>query len=66
MAKDFSLSWDIDALNQAYRHGYMAGVMGMERKKCPYQGEVVEAAWEAGWEDGFETCELKPTRQLAS
>jgi len=69
MAKDFSLCGDIDSLNKAYRQGYMAGVMGMEKSECPYAGEkeIVEAAWEAGWEDGFQTCELrKPGQQLAS
>lgn len=67
MAQNFSLSWDVDSLNKVYRQGYMAGVMGMEKSQCPYDGEVVEAAWEAGWEDGFEVCELKqPVGKLAS
>lgn len=67
MANDFSLCWDIDSLNKAYRQGYMAGVMGMERSRCPYIGEVVEAAWEAGWEDGAIVCELdRPSGQIAS
>jgi len=67
MAQDFSLCWDIDSLNKAYHQGYMAGVMGIDHSKCPYQGEVVEAAWEAGWEDGLGECELaKPVGKLAS
>lgn len=67
MANDFSLCWDIDSLNKAYRQGYMAGVMGMERTRCPYIGEVVEAAWEAGWEDGAVVCALdRPGGQIAS
>jgi len=59
MAKDFSLYWDIDSLNKAYQQGYMAGVMGMDNRDCPYTGEIVEAAWEAGWEDGIDVCELQ-------
>lgn len=67
MAKDFSLCWDIDSLNKAYRQGYMAGVMGVEQDRCPFVGEIVQAAWEAGWEDGYQNCELqKPPRQIAS
>lgn len=67
MVEDFSLCWDIDSLNKAYRQGYMAGVMGVNRDKCPYVGEIVEAAWEAGWEDGLSTCELaNPAGKLAS
>lgn len=67
MANDLSLCWDLDSLNKAYRQGYMAGVMGMDQSRCPYVGEIVEAAWEAGWEDGYEMCELdKPRGLLAS
>lgn len=66
MAQDFSISWDIDSLNKAYRQGYMAGVMGMNNNTCPFVGEVIEAAWEAGWEDGTEDCELsRPVRRIA-
>ncbi|KZY30730.1 MULTISPECIES: ribosome modulation factor [unclassified Oleiphilus] len=65
MAQDFSLCWDIDSLNKAYRQGYMAGVMGADIQQCPYSGEVVQAAWEAGWEDGVEKCELdKPNERV--
>lgn len=52
MATDIKLGWDVDSLNKAYRQGYMAAVMGMARERCPYRGDVVIAAWEAGWEDG--------------
>ncbi|WP_148861453.1 ribosome modulation factor [Marinobacter fonticola] len=52
MARDIKLGWDVDSLNKAYRQGYMAAVMGMSRERCPYRGDVVVAAWEAGWEDG--------------
>ncbi len=69
MAQDFSLSWDIDSLNKAYRQGLMAGVMGVHISQCPYEAEVVQAAWEAGWEDGAEQCEADKSNgigQLAS
>jgi len=56
MAENFSLSWNIDSLNKAYKHGYMAGVMGTEQSKPPSMSEVILAAWEAGWEDGQEVA----------
>lgn len=51
MARDIKLGWDAEALNKAYRQGYMAGTMGMEKTRCPYRGDVIVAAWEAGWDD---------------
>ncbi|TGN38061.1 ribosome modulation factor [Marinobacter confluentis] len=51
MARDIKLGWDVESLNKAYRQGYMAANMGMARESCPYRGEVVIAAWEAGWAD---------------
>jgi ribosome modulation factor len=67
MGQDFSLCWDIDSLNKAYHQGYMAGLMGVDHHQCPYNSDVVQAAWEAGWEDGLEQCELtKPVGKLAS
>ncbi|MBE02147.1 ribosome modulation factor [uncultured Marinobacter sp.] len=51
MARDMKLGWDVEALNKAYRQGYLAGSMGMGKDRCPYRGDVVVAAWEAGWED---------------
>lgn len=51
MANDIKLGWDVEALNKAYRQGYMAGSMNMAKSRCPYRGEVVIAAWEAGWDD---------------
>lgn len=52
MARDMKLGWNLDALNKAYRQGLMAASMKMARERCPYRGDVVIAAWEAGWEDG--------------
>ncbi|SDW95411.1 ribosome modulation factor [Marinobacter mobilis] len=57
MAKDVKLGWDVESLNKAYRQGYMAAEMGMARERCPYRGDVVIAAWEAGWEDARVVCE---------
>ena len=54
MASDLSLNWNLLTLNKAYQQGYMAGILGMDPGKCPYRGDVVIAAWEAGWEDGKE------------
>ncbi|WP_372995229.1 ribosome modulation factor [Marinobacter sp.] len=51
MARDIKLGWDVEALNKAYRQGYMAANMGMDKTRCPYRGDVVIAAWEAGWDD---------------
>ena len=51
MARDIKLGWDVAALNKAYRQGYMAANMGMDKSRCPYRGDVVIAAWEAGWDD---------------
>lgn len=51
MPRESKIGWDAEALNKAYRQGLMAANMGMARDRCPYQGEVVVAAWEAGWED---------------
>ncbi|AZT82618.1 hypothetical protein EHN06_03150 [Marinobacter sp. NP-4(2019)] len=54
MTRETKLGWDVQSLNKAYRHGYMAASMGMELGRCPYRSEVVVAAWEAGWEDATE------------
>jgi ribosome modulation factor len=45
-------NWSIEALNKAYRQGYMFGLSGEPQKACPYSSEVIAAAWEAGWSDG--------------
>lgn len=52
MTKDQTSTWNLESLNKAYRQGYMAGFMGMSAERCPYRGDIVVAAWEAGWEDG--------------
>ncbi len=57
MARDIKLGWDVESLNKAYRQGYMAANMGMDRNRCPYRGEVVVAAWEAGWEDATQVAQ---------
>ncbi len=52
MARNRELGWDLESLNKAYQQGYMAARIHMAPARCPYQTEVVRAAWEAGWEDG--------------
>lgn len=54
MVKDTALNWNLATLNKAYQQGHMAGTLGIARVKCPYRGDVVVAAWEAGWEDARE------------
>lgn len=54
MIRNAALNWNLSTLTKAYQQGHMAGALGMERSKCPYRGDVVVAAWEAGWEDGKE------------
>lgn len=56
MARDIKLGWDVEVLNKAYRQGYMAGTLRMDKTRCPYRGEVVIAAWEAGWDDAIEAA----------
>lgn len=55
MPRQHKLGWDLESLGKAYRQGYLAGYMGMGRERCPYRGDVVISAWEAGWEDGAGT-----------
>lgn len=66
MARDIKLGWDVESLNKAYRQGYMAAEMGMARERCPYRGEVVIAAWEAGWEDARVICDDRGSDDLLS
>lgn len=51
--------WDLESLEKAYRHGYMAGMVGKAADLCPYRAEVIANAWEAGWQDGREQFEIK-------
>jgi multidrug efflux pump subunit AcrB/ribosome modulation factor len=41
------------ALDQAYEQGYSQGVIG-QGAESPYQGDVLHAGWEAGWQDGHD------------
>ena len=49
--------WTLDSLNKAYQQGYMTGLGGKDIDHCPYQNDVLIAAWEAGWDDG--NCQHK-------
>lgn len=44
--------WTLDSLNKSYQQGYMTGLAGKPSAECPYQNDVLIAAWEAGWDDG--------------
>lgn len=44
--------WTLDSLNKSYQQGYMTGLAGKTHEDCPYQNDVLVAAWEAGWDDG--------------
>lgn len=45
--------WNVEALDKAYRQGFMHGLAG-ESRHAPYRVEIVTAAWEAGYDDGHE------------
>ncbi|PAV24791.1 ribosome modulation factor [Tamilnaduibacter salinus] len=66
MPRDIRLGWEVETLNKAYRQGYMTGVMGMARERCPYRGDVVIAAWEAGWDDGQNELEQQEKERRAN
>ncbi len=51
--------WDLESLEKAYRHGFMAGMVGKVMKDCPYHAEVIVNAWEAGWQDGKDQFDIK-------
>jgi len=57
-------NWSIDTLNKAYRQGYMFGLSGESRQQCPYQSDVIAAAWEAGWLDGSDQASVTQTLPL--
>lgn len=45
--------WTLETLNKAYQQGYMTGLSGQGADDCSYRNDVLVAAWEAGWDDGF-------------
>lgn len=55
--------WDVQSLEKAYRHGFMAGMVGKAHDACPYKAEMIANAWEAGWQDGKEQFEIKLARK---
>jgi len=64
MAKDMAMKlvktqWDLDTLEKAYRHGFMAGMINKASDLCPYKLDMITNAWEAGWQDGKEQFDLK-------
>lgn len=56
-------AWSIDTLNKAYRQGYLFGLSGESKSSCPYQAEVISAAWEAGWIDGQQQSNHKVEKE---
>ncbi len=56
--------WDVESLEKAYRHGFMAGMIGKLSTDCPFKAEVIANAWEAGWQDGKEQFDIKQAKQL--
>lgn len=57
--------WDLESLEKAYRHGFMAGMIGKASSSCPYRAEMIANAWEAGWQDGKEQYEIKQAYKRA-
>jgi len=56
--------WDVESLEKAYRHGFMAGMVGKSSTECPVKAEVIAIAWEAGWQDGKEQFDIKQAKLL--
>ncbi len=56
--------WDLENLEKAYRHGFMAGMVGKDISACPHKAEIVVNAWEAGWQDGKEQYDIKHAQPL--
>lgn len=46
--------WTLETLNKAYQQGYMNGLADKSEEPCPYQNDVLIAAWEAGLDDGYD------------
>jgi len=56
--------WNVEALDKAYRQGFMHGLAG-ESRHAPYREEIVIAAWEAGFDDGYEHYQESLKRENA-
>jgi ribosome modulation factor len=58
--------WTLESLNKAYQQGYMTGLAGKDSDECPYQNDILIAAWEAGWDDGSQQYSkaMKERRQI--
>jgi ribosome modulation factor len=50
--------WSLESLEKAYQKGYMAGLTGQPQHSHELSADVLIAAWEAGWHDGLEQCQL--------
>ena len=61
------VQWTLDSLNKAYQQGYMNGLAGKDNDQCTYQNDILVAAWEAGWDDGYNQYSVakKDRQQLA-
>jgi len=57
--------WDLESLEKAYRHGFMAGMIGKTLESCSYRAEMIVNAWEAGWSDGKEQFDIKEASKHA-
>ncbi|MEJ2043989.1 MAG: ribosome modulation factor [Reinekea sp.] len=59
--------WTLESLNKSYQQGYMTGLAGKEEVECPYKNDILIAAWEAGWDDGFTQYQkaMKGRRQVS-
>jgi ribosome modulation factor len=58
--------WDLESLDKAYRHGFMAGMVGKTFSSCIYRAEMIVNAWEAGWYDGREQLDIKKASRRAA
>lgn len=57
-----TMHWTLETLNKAYQQGYMTGLTGQGADSPPYENDVLIAAWEAGWDDGFQRHKgIKPS-----
>lgn len=58
LSKEDDQHWSLESLNKAYQQGYMAGLTGQTRIPPTLAADVLNAAWEAGRDDGHEQFEL--------